>query len=237
MRIIPAIDIINGQCVRLTKGDYSTKKVYDSNPLEVAKKFEAHGIQYLHVVDLDGAKAKEIINAKILEEICSKTNLNVDFGGGIKSEKDLQLAFDCGARQVTLGSFAAMNSEKSIEWAEKYGKEKIIIGADFDNGKISTEGWTNSSKHEVMPFVQDFVDAGIHHVISTDITKDGMLMGPSFKSYKTMLNIDKIKLIASGGVRNLEDIEELRSIGCYGVIIGKAIYENKITLKELEKLC
>ena len=239
MRIIPAIDIIEGKCVRLTKGDYNTKKIYNENPLEVAKEFEAAGIEYLHVVDLDGAKASQIVNYKVLEEIASKTNLKIDFGGGLKSDKDLEIAFNSGANQITGGSIAVKNAPIFESWIEKYGSDKIILGADFypDNsgGKIATNGWQEESSLELIPFISNYQQKGIQYVICTDISKDGMLQGPSFKVYKDILSeVKPLKLIASGGISTFDEIPKLAKNGCEGVIIGKAIYENKISLKQLE---
>ena len=239
MRIIPAIDIIDGKCVRLTKGDYSTKKIYNENPLEVAKEFEAAGIEYLHVVDLDGAKASQIINYNVLEQIASKTNLKIDFGGGLKSDKDLEIAFNSGANQITGGSIAVKNRAIFESWIAKYSAEKIILGADFypDNagGKIATNGWQEESNLALLPFVQEYQEKGINYVICTDISKDGMLQGPSFDIYSEILGATKsIKLIASGGISTFEELPKLAEMGCEGVIIGKAIYENKIRLKQLE---
>ena len=240
MRIIPAIDIIDGKCVRLTKGDYSTKKIYNESPLEVAKEFEAAGIEYLHVVDLDGAKASKIINYKILEQIASKTNLKIDFGGGLKADEDLEIAFNSGAHQITGGSIAVKNSNVFESWIEKYGAQKIILGADFypdtSGGKIATNGWQEESTLELIPFIKGYKDKGIQYVICTDISKDGMLQGPSFDMYKEILSEAKdIKLIASGGISTFDELPRLAENGCEGVIIGKAIYENKISLKQLEK--
>ncbi len=247
MRIIPAIDIIEGKCVRLTKGDYNTKKIYNENPLEVAAAFEAAGIEYLHVVDLDGAKASQIINYKVLEQIATKTNLKIDFGGGLKSDKDLEIAFNSGANQITGGSIAVKNPEIFESWIEKYGSEKIILGADFypDNsgGKIATNGWQEESSLELIPFIADYQQKGIQYVICTDISKDGMLQGPSFDVYNDILSktvisngVEKsLKLIASGGISAFYELPKLAENGCEGVIIGKAIYENKISLKQLEQ--
>jgi phosphoribosylformimino-5-aminoimidazole carboxamide ribotide isomerase len=239
MRIIPAIDIIDGQCVRLTKGDYNTKKIYNENPLEVAKEFEAAGIEYLHVVDLDGAKASKIINYKVLEQIASKTNLKIDFGGGLKSDKDLEIAFNSGANQITGGSIAVKNSEVFESWIEKYGSKKIILGADFypdtSGGKIATNGWQEESSLELIPFINNYQQKGIQYVICTDISKDGMLEGPSFDIYKEILSeVKNLKLIASGGISTFNELPKLAEMGCEGVIIGKAIYEHKISLKQLE---
>ena len=240
MRIIPAIDIIDGKCVRLTKGDYSTKKIYNESPLEVAKEFEAAGIEYLHVVDLDGAKASQIMNYKVLEQIASKTSLKIDFGGGLKSDKDLEIAFNSGAHQITGGSIAVKNSAIFESWIEKYGAQKIILGADFypDNagGKIATNGWQEESTLELIPFIRGYQNKGIQYVICTDISKDGMLQGPSFDVYKEILNeVKNVKLIASGGISTFDELPRLAENGCEGVIIGKAIYEKKISLKQLEQ--
>lgn len=237
MRIIPAIDIIDGKCVRLTKGDYNTKKVYSENPLDIAKSFEDHGIEYLHVVDLDGAKAQQIVNSKTLENICTQTNLKVDFGGGLKLDNDLRIAFESGANQVTGGSIAAKNPPLFLSWLKQYGSEKIILGADFKNRKISTSGWLESSDIDVLEFIKAYEKEGIQYVISTDISKDGMLSGPSSSFYKEIISETSIKLIASGGISNLQDLQLLKEMGCEGAILGKAIYEGKISLKELEKLC
>lgn len=236
MRIIPAIDIIEGKCVRLSKGDYNTKIIYNENPLEVAKKFEAHGMQYLHLVDLDGAKSSKIINYKILEQLASKTNLKIDFGGGLKTDKDIQIAFECGANQVTGGSIAVKNSEVFEQWIQKYGANKIILGADANNKKVAVSGWLEESTEDLIPFIQKYFSKGIQQVICTDIAKDGMLQGPSFGLYKEILNaIPEIQLIASGGISCFEELPQLVALGCEGTIIGKAIYEGKISLQQLEK--
>ena len=237
MRIIPAIDIIDGKCVRLTKGDYNTKKVYNESPLEVAKAFEANGIQYLHLVDLDGAKSKHIVNHNILESIASKTNLKVDFGGGLKSDDDLRIAFECGAHQITGGSIAANNPDVFLAWLETYGSEKIILGADCKDRKIATNGWLEASELDVVDFINDYESKGIQYVICTDIAKDGMLQGTSNELYTEIISKSNVKLIASGGVSSMQDLELVNAIGCEGVILGKAIYEGNITLKELQKLC
>jgi phosphoribosylformimino-5-aminoimidazole carboxamide ribotide isomerase len=240
LRIIPAIDIIDGKCVRLTKGDYSTKKIYNESPLEVAKEFEAAGIEYLHVVDLDGAKASQVINYKVLEQIASKTSLKIDFGGGLKSDKDLEIAFNSGAHQITGGSIAVKNSAIFENWIEKYGAQKVILGADFypDNvgGKIATNGWQEESTLELIPFIKGYQNKGIQYVICTDISKDGMLQGPSFEVYKKIISeVKNVKLIASGGISTFDELPRLAENGCEGVIIGKAIYEKKISLKQLEQ--
>jgi phosphoribosylformimino-5-aminoimidazole carboxamide ribotide isomerase len=237
MRIIPAIDIIGGKCVRLSKGDYSTKKIYNENPLEVAKEFEANGIQFLHVVDLDGARSNHIVNYKIVHEIATKTNLKVDFGGGLKSDEDLKIAFANGASQITGGSIAVKNPELFQEWIKTYGSEKIILGADCLNRKIATHGWLQTSALDVIDFISEYEGKGIQYVICTDISKDGMLEGTSNELYAEIIGKTNICLIASGGVSSIGDVEKLLEMGCEGAIIGKAIYEQKITLKELRKLC
>ena len=236
MRIIPAIDIIDGKCVRLSKGDYNTKIIYNENPLEVAKEFEAHGIQYLHLVDLDGAKSSQIVNHKILEQIASKTKLKIDFGGGLKSDNDLRIAFESGANQITGGSIAVKNPTIFAAWISKYGADKIILGADANNEKVAISGWLEESDEDLIPFIQNYQEKGIQYVICTDIAKDGMLEGPSFDLYEKILKQSpKIKLIASGGISTFDELPKLVQLGCEGTIIGKAIYENRITLKQLEK--
>lgn len=235
MRIIPAIDIINGECVRLSKGDYNKKTVYSKNVLDVAKKFEDNGIQFLHLVDLDGAKENRIINYKTLELISSKTSLAIDFGGGLKSEKDIKIAFQSGAKQVTLGSIAVKNPELFLETLEKYGKEKIILGADARKEKIAVSGWLEESQTNIYDFIKEKTEDGIQYVISTDIDKDGMLEGPSFDLYeKIIAENPNIKMIASGGITSASDLEKVKSIGCEGAIIGKALYENRITFNDLK---
>lgn len=235
MRIIPAIDIIDGKCVRLTKGDYDTKKVYNENPIEVAKAFQDAGIQYLHLVDLDGAKAKHIVNYKVLEQIASQTSLKVDFGGGLKSNEDLRIAFNSGAAQITGGSIAVRDPDTFEAWIKTYGGGKIILGADCHNEKIAVSGWQEESDLMVLPFIQGYQMKGVAYVICTDIAKDGMMEGPSLDLYSRILeNSNDIKLIASGGVTTIDDVEALIKIGCEGAIIGKAIYEGSITLKALE---
>ncbi|TXI68009.1 MAG: 1-(5-phosphoribosyl)-5-[(5-phosphoribosylamino)methylideneamino]imidazole-4-carboxamide isomerase [Flavobacterium sp.] len=235
MRIIPAIDIIDGKCVRLSKGDYDTKKIYNENPLEVAKSFEAHGIQYLHLVDLDGAKSSRIVNYKVLEQITLKTSLKIDFGGGIKSDVDLKIAFESGANQITGGSIAIKQPEVFKNWIQQYGADKIILGADAMKEKVAISGWLEESNEEVIPFIQNYQKEGIQYVICTDISKDGMLEGPSFELYKRILEQTKdVKLIASGGISTFDELPNLAELGCEGTIIGKAIYEGRITLKQLE---
>jgi len=235
MRIIPAIDIIEGKCVRLTKGDYSTQKTYNENPLEVAKAFEAHGIQYLHLVDLDGAKSKHIVNHRVLETLAGKTQLKIDFGGGIKSDKDLRIAFESGAQQVTGGSIAVKQPQVFSQWLKDYGPEKIILGADVKNEWIATEGWTETSSLSLFDFLEDYQTQGVKYTICTDISKDGMLSGPAFDLYKKILTQTNLKLIASGGISSIEELPQLAAIGCEGSILGKAIYEKRISLKALER--
>lgn len=234
MRIIPAIDIIDGKCVRLTQGDYNQKTVYNEDPLEVALEFEDHGIRYLHLVDLDGAKSSQIVNYKVLERIASKTDLSIDFGGGIKSDQDIRIAFESGASQVTAGSVAVKDRDLFVSWLKRYGPKKIILGADSRDGYISTDGWLKSSDRSLMEFVNDYFDLGIRQVISTDIGRDGMLQGPATELYRNMLtNISGLKLIASGGISSIDELPELAQMGCDGVIIGKAIYEGRISLQQL----
>lgn len=235
MRIIPAIDIIEGKCVRLAKGDYATKKIYNESPLEVAKAFEDHGIEYLHLVDLDGAKSKHIVNYKVLETLSSKTNLKIDFGGGLKSDKDLTIAFESGASQITGGSIAVKSPETFVSWIKAYGSEKIILGADVKGIHIATDGWLETSNQTLFEFVKEYKSKDVEYVICTDISKDGMLEGPAFELYKNLLEQVGVKLIASGGISKFEELYELQTLGCEGVIIGKAIYENRIALKQLEK--
>ncbi|CAA7196213.1 1-(5-phosphoribosyl)-5-[(5-phosphoribosylamino)methylideneamino]imidazole-4-carboxamide isomerase [Chryseobacterium potabilaquae] len=234
MRIIPAIDIIDGKCVRLSKGDYNTKKVYNENPLEVAKSFEDYGIQYLHLVDLDGAKSKHIVNHKVLETIARETSLKIDFGGGLKSQSDIEVAFNSGANQITIGSIAVQNPQFCYDLINQYGNEKIILGADCENKNIKTSGWLEDSENDVIDFILQYKNRGIKNVICTDISKDGMLKGPSLDLYKEILDKTSIELTASGGISVMEDIDQMKEIGCSATIIGKAIYEGKITLKQLQ---
>ncbi|MSP85326.1 MAG: 1-(5-phosphoribosyl)-5-[(5-phosphoribosylamino)methylideneamino]imidazole-4-carboxamide isomerase [Flavobacteriaceae bacterium] len=235
MRIIPAIDIIDGKCVRLSKGDYSTKIIYNENPLDVAKSFENHGIEYLHLVDLDGAKSSSIVNYKIIEQIASKTKLKIDFGGGLKSDSDVKIAFESGANQITGGSVAIKNSELFEKWIAYYGSEKVILGADALNEKVAVAGWLENSNVDLIPFIKSYQNKGIQYVICTDISKDGMLEGPSFELYSRILSeIPNIKLIASGGISTFEELPKLSEMGCEGTIFGKAIYEGRITLKQIE---
>jgi phosphoribosylformimino-5-aminoimidazole carboxamide ribotide isomerase len=236
IEIIPAIDILSGKCVRLSQGDYARQTVYNADPLEVAKMFEDAGIRRLHLVDLDGAREKHIVNYSVLERISMKTRLVIDFGGGLKSEEDLRIAFECGAAMITGGSIAVKERDIFLSWLKKYGFNKIILGADAREGKIAVSGWQEDSELEIIPFLQSYVDEGIKKVISTDISKDGMLTGPSFSMYSEILNhFPDLFLIASGGISSLEDIHKLAEMKVPGVITGKAIYEGKITLKEIQK--
>jgi phosphoribosylformimino-5-aminoimidazole carboxamide ribotide isomerase len=237
MRIIVALDVIGGKCVRLTRGDFNTKKVYNEDPLEVAKEIEANGLSYLHLVDLDGAKNKKIENLNILEKIAQKTKLKIDFGGGLRTYDDLLTIFNAGARQVTLGSIAVNSPELFISWLKKLGQEKLILGADFIDRKVSAGGWLEGTDKEIVSFISDYRSKGVKYVVCTDIRKDGMLQGPSIELYKEILSKVKINLIASGGISKISDIEELRDAGCEGAIIGKAFYEGKITLKDLSYQC
>ena len=236
MRIIPAIDIINGQCVRLSKGDYNTAKIYSNDPLEVAKSFQDHGVEYLHLVDLDGAKSQGIVNHKVLETLATKTNLKIDFGGGLKTDQDLKIAFESGAKQITGGSIAVKDPQRFLSWIKSYGAHKIILGADAANEKIAISGWLETSTEDLIPYVANYIKKGISDVICTDISKDGMLEGPSIALYEKMIReLKDIKLIASGGVAKLQDLYDLSAVGCDGAIVGKAIYEDRISLKEIEQ--
>lgn len=237
MRIIVALDILEGKCVRLTKGDFKTKKIYNENPLEVARQVEDSGIKYIHLVDLDGALKKRVVNYRILEKITAGTSLKIDFGGGIRSDDDLHIVFSSGARQITCGSIAVNSPPLFLEWLSKWGQEKIILGADSVGRKIATEGWAQSSDSDVIGFISGYRSKGIKYTICTDIDKDGMLKGPSFDLYKEILEIHGIKLIASGGISSVKDIMELSSNGCEGAIIGKALYEGILDLKDLSRLC
>lgn len=237
MQIIPAIDVIDGKCVRLSKGDYDTKKVYNEDPIEVARQFEDWGIKRIHVVDLDGAKAGHIVNHRVLDRICGHTNLVVDFGGGLKSTSDLRIAFECGAAMVTGGSIAVKNPTEFESWIETYGPDKIILGADAKDRKIAVTGWTETSAQDLIPFVADYRAKGLNKVICTDISRDGMLQGPAVDLYKEMLaSIDGLFLIASGGVGSAADIEALAEAGVPAVIVGKAIYEKRISREDIIRL-
>ena len=234
IELIPAIDIINGQCVRLTKGDYQQKTVYSDSPAEVAKGFEQLGFKRLHVVDLDGAKSKHIVNDEVLRRITTETKLTVDFGGGIKTDEDIRKAFDAGAKMVTVGSIAVQQPELCFEWLDKYGAERIILGADVRHGKISINGWKEDSDEDLLPFLRKYIDAGIKNVLCTEISKDGTLAGPAIDLYKSVMRVyPELHLIASGGVSSLDDIKALDAAGIPAVVFGKAIYEGRINLQKL----
>lgn len=234
IELIPAIDIINGQCVRLTKGDYDQKTVYRDSPAEVAREYEEIGFNRLHVVDLDGAKSKHIVNSAVLREITTQTSLTVDFGGGIKTDEDIETAFEHGAKMVTVGSIAVTNPDLFIAWLEKYGAERMILGADVRNGKISINGWKEDSTEDLLPFLKKYIDAGVKNVLCTEISKDGTLQGPAIELYgEVMAAYPQLHLIASGGVSCIDDIKALDKAGIPAVVIGKAIYEGKINLREL----
>ena len=233
IELIPAIDIIEGQCVRLTKGDYDQKTVY-GNPLEMSQEFERIGFSRLHMVDLDGAKSKHIVNDEVLNRITKATNLIVDFGGGIKTDEDIRKAFDNGASMVTVGSIAVTHPELFLSWVEQYGAERLILGADVRNGKISINGWKEDSTEDLLPFLRRYIDAGVRNVLCTEISKDGTLQGPAIELYqRVMKEYPELHLIASGGVSSIEDIKSLDAAGIPAVVFGKAIYEGKINLQEL----
>lgn len=238
MEIIPAIDIIDGACVRLTKGDYGTKKVYNENPVEIAKSFEQAGIKRLHLVDLDGAKQRRVINLEVLKSISEHTSLAIDFGGGIQSDEDIEAVFAHGASQVTGGSIAVRNPELFAKWIEKYGAEKIILGADVKNEKIAIGGWEETTSIDLVSFLRKYTqEYGLKYVICTDVAKDGMLQGPSFDLYQRILDtLPNLKLIASGGIAEIKDMVKLKEMGVYGAITGKAIYEGRVTLEELSTI-
>ena len=234
-RIIPAIDLIDGKCVRLTQGDYNKKKSYHENPLDVALKFQDFGIKYLHLVDLDGAREKRVINYNILEAIASKTQLQVDFGGGVQSDEDLKIVFECGAKQVTGGSIAIKNAELFKSWFKQNGGEKIILGTDVKDKKIAIHGWQETSNIWLFDLINDYMESGLKYTICTDVAKDGMMEGPSFDLYKEILDkFPNLKVIASGGVTTMKDVEKLQEIKVEGIIIGKAIYEETIKLSDLQ---
>ena len=236
IELIPAIDIIDGKCVRLSQGDYDTKKIYNENPLEVAKEFEANGIQRLHVVDLDGAKSSHVVNYKALDAIAGHTSLTIDFGGGIKTDEDLMIAFENGAHMVTLGSVAVKKPELFKKWLHQYGAEKIILGADVKDNRISVSGWLEEGPQELMPFLTDYTQEGVSKVLCTDISRDGMLQGPSIELYKqVMQRFPTMHLIASGGVSGMDDIIRLDEAGIPAVVFGKALYEGRITMKDLKR--
>jgi phosphoribosylformimino-5-aminoimidazole carboxamide ribotide isomerase len=236
IEIIPAIDLIEGKCVRLTQGDYSKKTIYNENPVDVAMKFEDAGIKRLHLVDLDGAKEKKVVNWKVLERIASKTKLHIDFGGGVQSDDDLKVVFESGAKQVTGGSIAVKQPDVFENWLAVYGGDKIILGADAKKEKVAVSGWEEGTEIWVYDFVEKWVEKGAKYTISTDVAKDGLLQGPSFDLYKNMQDkCPDLNIIASGGISGLEDVEKLAEMNIYGVIIGKAIYENRISLADLQR--
>ncbi len=236
IEIIPAIDLIEGKCVRLAQGDFARKKIYSENPLETAKEFEAIGLRRLHIVDLDGAKNGKVTNLKVLETIAKNTNLTIDFGGGIKTDEDVQSVFDTGAEMASVGSVAVKEPEKFFAWLEKYGSDRILLGADVKNNRLAINGWQTTTKIEILLFLKNYFSKGVTQVFCTDISKDGLLQGSANELYAQILeHLPKLKLIASGGVSRIEDVFELEEIGCAGVIIGKAIYEGKIKLEELAK--
>lgn len=237
MRVIVAMDIIDGKCVRLTRGDFGTKKIYSDNPAEVAREIEDNGIKYLHVVDLDGARSRKIVNLHVLESIAKKTSLSIDFGGGIRSSKDIRTVFSAGAQQVTAGSIAAVNPKLFLIWLKEFGPEKIILGADGSGSKISTSAWTELSDNDIVTFVTKYREHGVKYCICTDIGKDGMLQGPSTDLYREILGKSDICLIASGGITTISDLVEIRETGCEGAIIGKAVYEGRLTLKQIGEIC
>lgn len=237
IKIIPSIDLVDGKCVRLTQGNFDEKKIYDSDPVAVAKRFAEAGIERLHLVDLDGAKAGKVINHQILERITAETKLKIDFGGGVKSDDDIQKVFDCGANQVTAGTIAVQNPKLVLSWIQKFGKDKIILGADVLNGIVRINGWVNPSEIKLFDFITNYQWHGIRYVLCTDIEKDGMMKGSSVDLYKSIIKqFPEMRVIASGGVSSIEEIKQLNKIGCYGVVIGKAIYENLISLEDLAKL-
>lgn len=236
MQLIPAIDIINGKCVRLTQGDYNSVKVYNENPLEVARQFEDAGLTRVHLVDLDGAKAGEVRNWKILELLATKTSLDIDFGGGIKMEKDVSIVLESGARWATIGSMAVKHEELFVEWIEKFGSTSFLLGADVNDEKIAIHGWQETTNIWIYDFIRKYMGHGLNQVFCTDVKKDGLLQGPAVKLYKSIITeFPSLHLIASGGVSSMKDLEELAAIGCNAAIVGKAIYENRISLKELQK--
>lgn len=237
IELIPAIDLIDGKCVRLSQGNYDSKRVYSENPVEVAKQLESYGVHRLHVVDLDGAASQHVVNYRVLEQIAGRTSLRIDFGGGIKSDEDLVIAFDNGAQMVTLGSVAVRQPELFVKWLGQYGTEKIILGADVKNGKIAVNGWKEESTQELMPFLDDYINKGVTKVLCTDISRDGMMEGPSTELYRQIMEAyPELHLIASGGVSCLDDILRLDEAGIPAVVFGKALYEGRITLKELSSL-
>jgi len=235
MFIIPAIDIIAGKCVRLSQGDYTQVTEYHADPLEIAKQFEGAGLQRLHLVDLDGARSARIVNYPVLERIASNTNLHIDFGGGIKSDDDARIAFESGAQQITGGTIAVTNRELFLGWINRYGSERIILGADVKEGKVAISGWQEQSALDLDPFLRDYLQLGVQYAICTDVSKDGLLQGSAIERYQHLRStFPDLKLIASGGVSSIAELDQLHELGCYGVIVGKALYEGKILLKELK---
>ncbi len=237
MRIIIAIDIIGGKCVRLTRGDFSTEKVYSEDPLVIAKQIEDNGLKYLHLVDLDGARNRRIENLGVLETIAGKTGLTIDYGGGLRSGDDIKRVFEAGAKQVTAGSIAIKQPDHFLELLDEFGSDKLILGADFSDRKLSASGWLENSEIDIMDFISGYASKGVKYVICTDIGKDGMLEGPSAEIYKEIISETDVKLIASGGISSIADIKNMKEIGCEGTIVGKAFYERRVTLKELSELC
>lgn len=237
MNIIPAIDILNGKCVRLSQGDYASSRIYEEQPLEIAKAIEAAGIGQVHLVDLDGARSRHIVNHEVLREIATKTNLKIDFGGGLKSKEDLDKAFDCGAAQLTIGSIAISQPELFLEWLGQYGAGKIILGADCRDRQPAGQGWLDVGGPDIVAFIKGYNNQGVSTIICTDIAKDGMLQGPSFALYEEIVQTTKVQLIASGGIASLQDLQDLKQLGCSGAIIGKALYEGYISLENLSTLC
>tara|TARA_B100001939_G_C16791178_1_gene551443 strand:- start:132 stop:857 length:726 start_codon:yes stop_codon:yes gene_type:complete len=235
MKIIPAIDILDGKCVRLSKGKYDTSKIYNKNPVDVALEFQDNGVENLHIVDLDGARSNKIENFKVIEKIVRKTNLDIQFGGGIKSDYQIKIAFDSGVNKVIAGSIAVKKPEKFIKWIEYFGFEKIILGVDYLKFKVHTNGWLNEENISPMTLIKSFLKYNLKYVICTDIEKDGMLSGPSFSMYENILSKTEIKLISSGGIKGIDDLEKLLKIGCDGAIVGKAIYENLISMDDIKK--
>lgn len=237
MQIIPAIDIIEGKCVRLTQGDYDQKKIYNEHPLEVAKEFEDVGLKRLHLVDLDGAKAGSVQNWKVLETIAAKTSLIIDFGGGIKKENDVKIVFNSGAALATIGSLAVKNEFEFVKWLLTFGADKFLLGADVKEEKIAVSGWLETTDIWIYDFIQKYIEHGVQQIFCTDVSKDGKLEGPSIELYKNIISkFPKLHFIASGGVSSVKDLEDLKAIGCSGAIVGKAIYENRISIKELQTL-
>jgi phosphoribosylformimino-5-aminoimidazole carboxamide ribotide isomerase len=235
MKIIPAIDILDGKCVRLSKGKYDTSKIYNKNPVDVALEFQDNGVENLHIVDLDGARSNKIENFKVIEKIVRKTNLDIQFGGGIKSDYQIKIAFDSGVNKIIAGSIAVKKPEKFIKWIEYFGFEKIILGVDYLKFKVHTNGWLNEENISPMTLIKSFLKYNLKYVICTDIEKDGMLSGPSFSMYENILSKTEIKLISSGGIKGIDDLEKLLKIGCDGAIVGKAIYENLISMDHIKK--